>query len=67
MVLRDESKVDQTGLDARDEVKGTFSTAGQYQIILGSGIVNEVYKEFIKMAGIDAIAKKKSKQPARKN
>ncbi|PTQ84136.1 PTS system sucrose-specific IIB component (Glc family) /PTS system sucrose-specific IIC component (Glc family) [Trichococcus patagoniensis] len=61
LVLRDESKVDQAGLDERDEVKGTFSTAGQYQIILGSGIVNEVYKEFIKMAGIDAMSKEEVK------
>lgn len=61
LVLRDESKVDQAGLDARDEVKGTFSTAGQYQIILGSGTVNEVYKEFIKMAGIDAMSKEEVK------
>ena len=61
LVLKDESKVDQAGLDERDEVKGTFSTAGQYQIILGSGIVNEVYKEFIKMAGIDAMSKEEVK------
>ena len=29
-----------------DVVKGTFSTGGQFQIIIGSGTVNEVYKEF---------------------
>ena len=29
LVSKDESKVDQAGLDERDDVKGTFSTAGQ--------------------------------------
>ena len=29
-----------------DVVKGTFSTGGQFQIILGSGTVNVVYKAF---------------------
>lgn len=51
LVLNDESVVDQAKLDQMDEVKGTFSTGGQFQIILGSGTVNEVYKHFAALTG----------------
>ncbi|NRD77931.1 PTS sucrose transporter subunit IIBC [Bacillus sp. BRMEA1] len=56
LVLHDEGNVDQATLDGLDIVKGTFSTSGQYQIILGAGIVNEVYKHFIDMVGISEMS-----------
>lgn len=56
IVLHDENKIDKAALDRLDLVKGTFSTAGQFQIILGSGIVNEVYKHFIKLIGINEMS-----------
>lgn len=49
LVVNDESQIDQKKLDEMEIVKGTFSTGGQYQIILGTGIVNEVYKDFAKL------------------
>ncbi|MFL6557610.1 MAG: glucose PTS transporter subunit EIIB, partial [Bacillus sp. (in: firmicutes)] len=51
LVLNDESAVDQSALENMDVVKGTFSTGGQFQIILGSGTVNEVYKHLAEMSG----------------
>lgn len=51
LVLHDESIVNQEALDQMDVVKGTFSTGGQYQVILGSGTVNEVYRHFSTLAG----------------
>lgn len=66
LVLHDEEKVDQTKLDGLDIVKGTFSTSGQYQIILGSGIVNEVYKPFIKMVGISEMSTNQVKSASSK-
>lgn len=51
LVLHDESIVNQTALDNMDVVKGTFSTGGQFQIILGSGTVNVVYKHLAEMSG----------------
>ncbi|MBM7703147.1 sucrose-specific PTS transporter subunit IIBC [Metabacillus iocasae] len=48
LVLRDESKVDQKGLDELDDVKGAFSNSGQFQIIFGTGLVNKVYASFAK-------------------
>ena len=58
LVLHDEEKVDQSKLDEMDIVKGTFSTGGQYQIILGSGTVNEVYKEFAKQTELTEMSTK---------
>lgn len=51
LVLHDEGKVDQAKLDAMDAVKGTFSNSGQFQIIMGAGIVNTIYGELTKLTG----------------
>ncbi|GGD08527.1 hypothetical protein GCM10011389_15180 [Pontibacillus salipaludis] len=64
LVLHDESKVDQKRLDEMDEVKGTFSTGGQYQVILGSGVVNNVYAEFTKLTGSEEMSKDEVKSAA---
>lgn len=52
LVLNDESVVDEKQLEGLDVVKGTFSTGGQYQIIIGQGTVNKVYAEFSQLTGI---------------
>lgn len=56
LVLEDESLVNTNVLEEMDVVKGTFSTGGQYQIILGSGTVNEVYKEFTRLTNIEEMS-----------
>ncbi|WP_129729803.1 sucrose-specific PTS transporter subunit IIBC [Ectobacillus funiculus] len=66
LALHDEGKVDQAKLDSMDVVKGTFSTGGQYQIILGSGTVNEVYKEFANLAGLSEMSTKDVKDAGAK-
>ncbi|TXC89301.1 PTS sucrose transporter subunit IIBC [Metabacillus litoralis] len=58
LVLHDEEKVDQEKLDEMDIVKGTFSTGGQYQIIIGSGTVNNVYNELSKLTGMEEMSTK---------
>lgn len=52
LVLNDESKVQKEKLDSINVVKGTFSTGGQFQIIVGAGTVNEVYKNFSALTGL---------------
>ncbi|MBM7551947.1 PTS system trehalose-specific EIIBC component [Thalassobacillus pellis] len=52
LALNDESKVDQEKLNNIDAVKGSFSTNGQFQIVIGQGTVDKVYGEFISLAGI---------------
>lgn len=51
--LKDNDKVDEAKLDAIDEVKGTFLSGDQYQIILGSGLVNIVCDEVKKVLGLE--------------
>ena len=66
LALVDENKVDRDKLSMIDVVKGDFSNAGQFQVIIGSGTVNEVYKEFIKVADMESGTKETVKAEATK-
>lgn len=55
LVVKDVKKIDQKGLDNDDDVKGTFSINGQYQIIIGPGDVDKVYDFFIKKTGLKEV------------
>ncbi|MCP0887592.1 sucrose-specific PTS transporter subunit IIBC [Ligilactobacillus sp. WILCCON 0076] len=66
LVLKDDGKVDQGALDNQDDVKGTFKTNGQYQIIIGPGDVNYVYDELIKQTGLSEASTDDLKQIAAK-
>lgn len=55
LVLKDESLINKDALEEIDLVKGNFNNGGQFQIILGTGIVNKVYAEFIQMANLSLI------------
>lgn len=52
LALKDEEKVNEETIGNLDGVKGQFKVAGQYQIIFGSGIVNQVYAEMAKQTGL---------------
>ena len=64
LVLKDESKADVDGILKTELVKGQFATGGQFQIILGSGTVDEVYKYFIQYADIKESTKNEVKKAA---
>lgn len=49
LVLKDSKNVDQAALDNDPDLKGTFETGGMYQIIVGPGDVNNVFKELDSM------------------
>ena len=66
LVLKDESLIDKDALENVELVKGNFNNGGQFQIILGTGIVNNVYAEFIKMANITEMTKEELKKQAAK-
>lgn len=66
LVLKDDSKINIKEIEAMPIVKGNFNNAGQFQIILGSGIVNEVYKELVKIADINETSKEELKSEAEK-
>lgn len=45
--VKDRDVIDDNAIEAIDHVKGVFYNAGQYQIILGTGVVNKVYAELV--------------------
>ncbi len=52
LALVDEGIVDEERLNNIDAVKGSYSTNGQFQIVIGQGTVDKVFKEFAPLAGI---------------
>lgn len=64
LVIVDNSKVQKQALENADGVKGIFESAGQLQIIIGTGAVNKVYEAFIASAGIASASKDEVKQAA---
>ncbi|WP_332691609.1 PTS system trehalose-specific EIIBC component [Halalkalibacter lacteus] len=67
LALLDEGKVDKEALENIDVVRGSFSTNGQFQVVIGQGTVDKVYKEFISLAGISEATKEETKKAAAQN
>lgn len=67
--LVDETKIDEESLTDIDVVKGTFLAKGQYQIILGPGLVNLVCDEVTSILGIktDSVAKPQENEEKKGN
>lgn len=66
LVVADNARCDSKAVENIDGVKGVFFASGQMQIILGTGTVNKVYDEFIKIAGISEASKEDVKREAAK-
>ena len=64
LVTVDNGKIDMKALENVDGVKGVFSSNGQLQLILGTGTVNKVYDEFLKVSGLTAATKEEVKAAA---
>lgn len=64
LVLADNAKCDAAAVEEIEGVKGVFSASGQLQIILGTGVVNKVYDEFIAISGLSAATKEEVKAAA---
>ncbi|HGU2723143.1 sucrose-specific PTS transporter subunit IIBC [Streptococcus pyogenes] len=47
VMVYDEGKIDKEKAEAIDKVKGAFFNSGQYQMIFGTGIVNNIYDEVV--------------------
>lgn len=65
-VLNDENKADIKGIESMSVVKGTFTQAGQFQVIIGNQ-VSDFYKDFIAVAGVEGVSKAEVKQAAKQN
>ncbi|WP_181963357.1 glucose PTS transporter subunit EIIB, partial [Klebsiella pneumoniae] len=55
--VKDRGLIDDEKIRSVDEVKGVFFNSGQYQVILGTGIVNKVYAEFMQAFNISEVSK----------
>ena len=64
LVISDNSKADKEYVENIEGVKGVFFAQGQMQIILGTGVVNKVYDEFIQIAGVSESSKEELKKVA---
>ncbi|MFZ1521285.1 MAG: sucrose-specific PTS transporter subunit IIBC [Lactococcus raffinolactis] len=64
LVVKDTANIDQAALDDDADLKGTFEANGQYQIIVGPGDVNTVYKELVAITGVGEVSKDELKDVA---
>ena len=55
--VKDRKAIDDSQIEQVEEVKGIFYNAGQYQIILGTGIVNKVYAALQKTYSFNEVSK----------
>ena len=65
-VLIDPKKADEKAIEDLPSVKGTFTQAGQYQVIIGNDVA-EFYNEFTAYAGIEGVSKDAVKAAAKTN
>ena len=65
-VLADPSKADVKAIEALPSAKGSFTQAGQFQVIIGNEVA-EFYDEFTKVSGIEGVSKDAAKQAAKTN
>ena len=51
IIVADKDKIQTKEVENLEKVKGSFFNSGQYQIILGTGLVNRIYDETVKITG----------------
>lgn len=65
-VLNDPAKADVPRIEKIKSAKGTFTQAGQFQVIIGN-TVSEFYNDFIAVSGIEGVSKEAVKSAAKQN
>lgn len=65
-VLGDDKKADVKTIEAIPAVKGTFTNAGQFQVIIGND-VPIFYNDFTAVSGIEGVSKEAAKSAAKSN
>lgn len=64
LVINDNKKINTGEIENIEGVKGVFEAEGQLQIIFGTGTVNKVYDEFVKLTGVSVANKEDVKKAA---
>jgi len=65
-VLKNTAQADIKGIETIPSVKGCFTNAGQFQVVIGTE-VDEFYKQLIAETGVDGASKEAAKVAARQN
>ncbi|HIY51068.1 MAG TPA: PTS system trehalose-specific EIIBC component [Candidatus Olsenella avicola] len=65
-VLVDPSKADVEAIENLPSAKGTFTQAGQFQVIIGNDVA-DFYQEFTAISGIEGVSKEAAKEAAGAN
>ena len=65
-VLNDPAKVDVAKIETLKSAKGTFTQAGQFQVIIGN-TVQEFYNDFTAVSGLEGVSKEAVKSAAKQN
>ena len=65
-VLNDPAKADVKAIEALKSVKGSFTQAGQFQVIIGNTVA-DFYNDFTAVSGIEGVSKDETKSVAKQN
>lgn len=65
-VLNDPDKAQVEKIEALKSVRGTFTQAGQFQVIIGNTVA-DFYNDFTAVAGIEGVSKEQVKAAAKQN
>jgi len=65
-VLNDSDQADKDRIEDLESVKGTFTQAGQFQVIIGNR-VGDFYNEFEEISGVSSVSKDEVKQAGKGN
>ena len=65
-VLNDPKKANEEAIEDIPSVKGMFTNAGQFQVIIGND-VSTFYNDFVAVSGVEGVSKEQSKVAAKQN
>ncbi|MCC5890895.1 MAG: PTS transporter subunit EIIB, partial [Alkalibacterium sp.] len=65
-VLDDPSAADKERIEDIPSVKGTFTQAGQFQVIVGNRVA-DFYNEFSAISGLEGVSKDETKKAGQQN
>ena len=65
-VPNDPAKADIKAIEELKSVKGTFTQAGQFQVIIGNTVA-DFYNDFTAVSGIEGVSKDEAKSAAKQN
>lgn len=66
-LLKNQEQVDTEKLEELDIVKGSFLASGQFQVVIGPGLVDKAYDELLRQTNLTEASKEEVKELANQN